>query len=54
MSIFINDPKERCSVCGKKFYPKFCISCRQKVHMLCKACHERSQFHKRENSKLHA
>lgn len=54
MSIFINHPKEKCVSCGKRFYPKFCESCRDRIHSLCKACHERSQYHKREDSKLRA
>lgn len=54
MSIFINYPKERCSVCNRKFYPKYCMACRNRDFSLCENCHKHSKHHKREMSKLNA
>jgi len=53
-SLFINYPKQRCVVCNKKFYPKFCKICKNYDFISCRADHENSTYHKRRVSMRYA
>jgi hypothetical protein len=52
MSIFINYSKEKCAVCNKKFYPKYCMICRLRDFVTCTECHKHTKHHRTEESKL--
>lgn len=47
MTILVFREKQRCSVCNKKFYPKYCKICRHRDFTACPECHNNGTYHRR-------